>query len=206
MPLIAGAQIHVANLNRNVLISSESTVVDRRGHVMFMHNRDVHIANAGFYKLGRTDKSKPINDSVVDANWQLKPGTGTNQRARYSVHFHRTGFVDDGNPSTISGSVVVDSPGWGFVNHSSYVDMTNNVAYDVHGAAFATEVGDEIGSFVDNIAIGSDGSGEKPRIGWDFKTSATKATASGSKAPASRSPETLRPETTGTPSSSSPVA
>jgi hypothetical protein len=45
--------------------------IERRGHVMFMHNRDVHIANAGFYKLGRTDKSKPINDSVVDANVTL---------------------------------------------------------------------------------------------------------------------------------------
>jgi hypothetical protein len=98
---------------------------------------------------------------VVDANWQLKPGTGTNPRARYSVHFHRTGFVDDGNPSTISGSVVMDNPGWGFVNHSSFVDMTNNVAFNVHGAAFATEVGDEIGSFVNNIAIGTKGSGEE---------------------------------------------
>ena len=49
-------------LTRNVSISSESSVVDRRGHVMFMHNRDVHIANAGFYQLGRTDKSRPIND------------------------------------------------------------------------------------------------------------------------------------------------
>jgi hypothetical protein len=90
----------------------------------------------------------------------LKPGTGTNPRGRYSVHFHRNGFVEDGNPATITGSAVVDSPGWGFVNHSSYVDMQGNVAYNVRGAAFATEVGDEIGSFVNNIAIGSTGSGE----------------------------------------------
>jgi hypothetical protein len=54
----------------------------------------------------------------------------------------------------------VDSPGWGFVNHSSYVDMIDNVAFDVFGAAYATEVGDEVGSFRNNIAIGSVGSGE----------------------------------------------
>ena len=113
---------------------------------------------------GRTDKSQPINDSVVDANWQLVPGTGTNPRARYAVHFHRTGTVNDGNPAIVVGSAVVDSPGWGYVNHSSYVDMSNNVAFDVHGAAFVTEVGDEIGSFTDNIAIGSTGSGESDRI------------------------------------------
>jgi hypothetical protein len=38
--------------------------------------------------------------------------------------------------------------------------MTNNVAFDVVGAAFSTEVGDEIGGFRNNVAIGSRGSGE----------------------------------------------
>jgi hypothetical protein len=60
----------------------------------------------------------------------------------------------------IQGSAVVDSPGWGFVNHSGYVDMIGNAAFDVRGAAFATEVGDEIGGFYGNIALGSTGSGE----------------------------------------------
>jgi Ca2+-binding RTX toxin-like protein len=161
LPLSASHQLHLANTTRNVSISSESSVIERRGHVMFMHNDDVHIANVGFYQLGRTDKLVPINDAVVNSNWQLQSGTGTNGRARYSVHFHRTGTIQDDNPATISGSAVVDSPGWGFVNHSSYVDMTGNVAFDVHGAAFATEVGDEIGSFVENLAIGSRGSGER---------------------------------------------
>ena len=45
------------------------------------------------------------------------------------------------------------SPGWGFVNHSGNVNMVDNVAYGVQGAAFYTEVGDEIGSMVGNIAI-----------------------------------------------------
>jgi hypothetical protein len=60
----------------------------------------------------------------------------------------------------INGSAVVDTAGWGFVNHSSYVDITNNVAYNVNGAAYATEVGDEIGSFRGNIAIRMIGSGQ----------------------------------------------
>jgi hypothetical protein len=127
---------------------------------MFMHTRDVSINYAGFYNLGRTDKSQPINDAVVDANWHLVPGTGTNPRGRYAVHFHRNGTVNDGNPSIVHGSVVDGSPGWGFVNHSSYVDMSDNVAFDVTGAGFVTEAGDEIGSFVHNISIGATGSGE----------------------------------------------
>ena len=103
---------------------------------------------------------KFVNDSVVEPDWKLQSGTGTNQRARYPVHFHRNGLTKDGNPSVIKGSAVVDSPGWGFVNHSSYVDMSQNVAYNVRGAAFATEVGDEIGGFYGNMAIGTTGSGE----------------------------------------------
>jgi Ca2+-binding RTX toxin-like protein len=152
-------EVHVANITRNIVITSESSAIDRRGHVMFMHNRDVDIAYAQFSGLGRTNKLVPINDSVVGSDWALQEGTGTNQRARYPVHFHRTGTVADGNPSVVRGSVVTDAPGWGFVNHSSYVDMLDNVAFDVTGAAFSTEVGDEVGSFRGNIAIGSDGAG-----------------------------------------------
>jgi hypothetical protein len=159
-PASSQFKVHVANLTRNVILESESAAIERRGHVMFMHNRDVHIMNAGFYRLGRTDKFTPLNDAVVDANWTLVAGTGINPRARYPVHFHRNGLVDDGNPSVIGGSVVLDAPGWGFVNHSSYVEMTDNVAFNVRGASFATEVGDEIGSFRNNIAIGTTDSGD----------------------------------------------
>ncbi len=152
--------VNVANVTRNAVIQSEATTIDRYGHVMFMHNNDVHLAYAGFYHLGRTDKSTPINDPVVLSDWTLKPGTGTNPRARYAVHFHRTGTVNDGNPATVLGCAVVDSPGWGYDNHSSYVVMTDNVAFDVNGAGFVTEVGDEIGGFYNNLAIGTTGTGE----------------------------------------------
>ena len=66
--------------------------------------------------------------------------------------------------------------------------MIGNVAYDVRGAAFATEVGDEIGGFYGNIAIGSTGSGQEAEVREKrrFRISAIKATDSGSKAPASR--------------------
>jgi hypothetical protein len=46
------------------------------------------------------------------------------------------------------------------VNHSSYVDFTSNVSYDVNGSGFVTEVGDEVGSFRDNFAIRSLGTRE----------------------------------------------
>ena len=160
LTLSPGQSVHMANTTGNIILDSEANVTARRGHVMFMHNPNVHISYAGFYKLGRTDKSIVVNDPVVDDDWNLVPGTGTNPRARYAVHFHRTGTSATGSPATVHGSVVSDNTGWGFVNHSSYADFTSNVAYNVTGAGFVTEVGDEIGSFRDNIAIDMKASGD----------------------------------------------
>ena len=72
--------------------------------------------------------------------------------------FHRAG---DETPVSIDGSAVVDSPGWGIVNHSSNVNVTNNVVFNVVGAAYVTEAGDEVGTFDHNIAIKSLGSGQE---------------------------------------------
>lgn len=152
--------VYVANMNRNVVIMSENpAITQRRGHVMFMHNQRVNVNNVGFYGLGRTDKRNPANDAQF-LDGELIENTGLNQRGRYAVHFHRAGTSDDDSPGQVNGSVVVDSPGWGYVNHQSYVNMTNNVAFNVQGASFVTEFGDEIGSFERNLSIYNQGSGD----------------------------------------------
>jgi hypothetical protein len=160
LPPQSDLSVHVIHLTRNASIRSENEALDRRGHVMFMHTRRVDIGYAGFYELGRSDKRIVVDDSVLNEDGSLVSGTGTNPRGRYAVHFHRNGTVNDGYPSRVVGSAVVGSPGWGYVSHSSFVEFVENVAYDVSGAAFVTEAGDEIGSFVRNVAIHSVGSGE----------------------------------------------
>jgi hypothetical protein len=189
---------YVADVSRNATFESQNVnVVARRGHVMFMHNEDVHVDAAGFYGLGRTDKRNSIDDPVlspdpdkpgqfttdvidsktgkrvmvpvvdaagnpvkVDGVVQLQVArTGLNPRGRYAVHFHRAGLDDHDHPATIVDSSVVDSPGWGIVNHSSNVDVEGNVVFNAVGAAYVTEAGDELGTFNGNIAIKSTGSG-----------------------------------------------
>ncbi|MGB0372176.1 MAG: G8 domain-containing protein [Opitutales bacterium] len=167
-------KVHVVNLTRNVYVETEEsgrakfpdTAEDtlrfnRRGHVMIMHSNDADIKYAGFYYLGRSNKIKKAKDTKLAEDGSIlvdeTDGSlviGTNPRARYSLHFHHGGF--DTPAATIYGSVVVDSPGWGFVNHSSHVKFKHNVAYDVKAASFVTEAGDEIGSFIENISIRND--------------------------------------------------
>lgn len=149
--------IHVANLTRNIELKAEDdSVIAERPHLMFMHNANVALSNVGVYGFGRTDKSQPINDPVV-VNGVLMPGTGTNPRARYAIHFHHTGVNPDNAPAQVSGSLVVGSAGWGYVNHSSNVNFDGNVAYQVHGASFASEDGNEIGAMRGNLSISSIG-------------------------------------------------
>ena len=160
-PPSAGLSVYAADTTRNAVFRSEDTAdVGRRGHLMFMLNPDVQLASAGFYGLGRTDKTVPINDPAVDANGVLIPGTGTNPRGRYSVHFHRTGTAPGGMAATVIDCAAVDNPGWTFVNHSSDVIMQDNVAFEGTGAQFVTEAGDEVGLMDNNIAIDAAGNGQ----------------------------------------------
>ncbi|RIK83993.1 MAG: hypothetical protein DCC67_05440 [Planctomycetota bacterium] len=148
-----GASVQVANLTRNVVLAAEDdSVITERPHMMFLHNPNVVLQNIGVYGFGRTDKSQRINDPVV-VNGVVQPGTGTNVRARYAIHFHHTGVNPSFAPAVVRGSVVEGSPGWGYVNHSSNVAMEDNVAYQVFGSAFVGEDGNEIGAMRRNLAI-----------------------------------------------------
>ncbi|ASP38459.1 hypothetical protein CHH28_07140 [Bacterioplanes sanyensis] len=149
-------EVHVANLTRNIQITSENPTIDRRGHVMVMHNNNASINYASFNKLGRVDKTKIMDDlEFTDLDPKIAPTLlgGTNVRGRYSLHFHKGGTNKNSSPAVVHGSVVTDDPGWGFVNHSSHVNFSNNVTHNIVGAAYYTEAGDEIGSFINNIAI-----------------------------------------------------
>ncbi len=156
-----GLKVYIADMNRNVVIMSQNpAITQRRGHVMFMHSQKADVENVGFYGLGRTDKRNPLNDPVFDEAGKVLPTTGLNVQGRYAVHFHRTGVDGAKIPAHVSGSAVVDSPGWGYVNHDSNVNMIENVAFNVQGSSFVGEIGNEIGSMVRNLSIRSEGSGD----------------------------------------------
>jgi hypothetical protein len=161
VPPVAGIPVHVANLTRNVIIESKNTAeVVQRGHIMFMHSDEIDVRYAALLGLGRTDKARNIDEPQIDDHSHFVAGTGANARGRYALHFHRTGTTVGKKPVQVKGCSLVDSPGWGYVNHSSRVDFLDNVAYNVFGSAFVTEAGDEVGSFRHNLAIRSKGSGE----------------------------------------------
>lgn len=152
-------KLYVANTSRNVVIESEDgkdTPIQQRGHVMFMHNPDVQVHNAGFYNLGRSDKSKVVDD--IGQNVDGTQGSGSNIRGRYALHAHRTGADDiNGQAAVLRGNAVVGSPGWGIVHHDSHAIIKDNVVFDVVGTGIAAEAGNELGRWENNITIKTTG-------------------------------------------------
>ncbi|MEM6954770.1 MAG: cadherin-like domain-containing protein [Myxococcota bacterium] len=161
-------RVWVANVTRNVVFASENASLAHRGHVMFMRTPDVDVRFARFDELGRTDKTRPLDDLYFDViddavgnltsaftSFSVREGRRTNVRGRYPLHLHRLGTDRNSAPAHIEGSVVWGSPGWGFVMHSSHADFVRNVTYAVQGTGYYTEAGDEIGSLRENLAIRS---------------------------------------------------
>ncbi|MEM9735123.1 MAG: hypothetical protein AAF908_00760, partial [Pseudomonadota bacterium] len=251
-------------------VAADGHYVTERGHIMFMHTDEVRVENTAFFGLGRTDKSVPIDDFVIDPgardgkqNHRLHEDRGEigvyeegidialttpademmNARGRYALHLHMAGVghehdhdalaggvmgpcaktfdpvchciardldgdgtidhydhpldgahgplsglgerVDldgDGEADVIrhdavthrahhaaeaadsgallKGNVVWGSPGWGIVQHDSKADLIGNVTFDVDGAAFVAESGNETGLWQGNAAFQTYGTRE----------------------------------------------
>jgi hypothetical protein len=150
---VPGQNVYVADEARNVVFQSQNTTdYERFGSIMFMHTDQEVVENADFLHLGRTNKSLPLGAKNPD-------GT-TNVVGRYAVHFHRDYWPtlsENDPPILVSGNFEMGSPGWGYDNHSSNVDMEDNVAFHNNGAGFVTEAGNEIGTFNANLAVQTTG-------------------------------------------------
>ncbi len=181
--------VYVANATRNIVFRSENPSIARRGHIMIMHTLEADINHARFYQLGRTDKTRSLDDTSFVFNEELvgntnaapihfttQSGSRTNIRGRYPIHFHRGGTDPNFAPGVVNGCVVYDGPGWGIVMHSAHCRFVNNVTYAIQGTGYYTEAGDEVGEMVGNIAIrsvnssfrfDSNGGAIDPDLGFD---------------------------------------
>ena len=162
----------VGNLNRNIIFRSADKDSTRRGHLMAMHNAtNVQIKNAVFIDMGRTDKSRLLDDRIWD-HWvepvvgnsyvsalgqecsQLKTPSKadiSNHRGRYSIHLHQLGAATGTNMAEVTGNVIWGNPGWGITHHDSHANVSENVVYDVVGSGIVSEAGGETGFWDNNL-------------------------------------------------------
>ncbi len=158
---------HVANRSRNIMFQSElgpSSPINKRAHMMIMSSDSV-FEGVAWCSLGRTDKSVWVDDPGMNPGGWM--GEGTNARGRYPLHFHKIGTDSVlSDPVQVRGCFMQFSPGWGYVLHSSHGVFEDNVSYHIYGAAYVTEIGDELGAFRRNISMHTHGRwGNVPKNG-----------------------------------------
>jgi hypothetical protein len=101
-------------------------------------------------------------DPKIDTTVSAAPDEIVNMRGRYSLHLHRAGVTkDDGGRELVAAwvenAVVIGAPGWGIVQHDSEAVLIGNVTYNVVGAGFVSETGNEAGVWYDNLAAKNTG-------------------------------------------------
>ncbi|MFK8185516.1 MAG: G8 domain-containing protein [Phormidesmis sp.] len=149
---------YVANQSRSVLIATQNgdqLPPAQRGHTLFTGNAPIDIRYAEFRDLGRTDKTKPVDDfQTTGGVFPQRIGNNSGQRqniaGRYAAQLYQTG---KNTPAVMVGNVVDGSEGWGFVVRDSNALLEQNVAHDIAGGAFVTVNGNEKGAFRNNISI-----------------------------------------------------
>ena len=157
-------EIYLANLSRNIVFETEAreaAPIKEWAHSMFMSNT-TDIEYAQFIAMGRTNKNKILNDAKLNGNGVLVPGTGTNQRGRYAIHFHRI-FDHDydlNKPVHVKGVSACMTMGWGITTHHSASIVEDSVVFDAVGAGFVNEDGTEQAIYRRNLAIKIRGSNQ----------------------------------------------
>lgn len=156
----AGLLPYVANCTRNITIRSENPL-GVRGHAMFMGTAHVNLYYTSFIGLGRT---LPITLDSFNSNTQH---VGTNQIARYAVHWHHVhGHADaQGLTGRLVGCYLdgTDVNKWGQVQHGTHdLLIADNVAERFVGACFTpAEDGYEVrGQYLRNLAAYAKGNGD----------------------------------------------
>ena len=172
--------VFVANLTRSIRFRSNSiATLQDRAHTMFMHHDEIDVRYVECKDMGRTDVTPSLwsgnqTDRIRVSNGGATRMDPNNVRGRYPFHIHWSGAFNSRKLTVIDGCVVrgqngpsmsaVPTPGWGFTHHSSRSAFENCVAYNVRGSGFATELGNEIGQWINCISAWCRGDGFP--FGW----------------------------------------
>jgi hypothetical protein len=168
---------HVANLTRNIVLSSANPS-GTRAHTLYTGQADVDIRYVRFKDLGRTTTDDLHCTLFTDGDEQgvsdCTAGTGTltqigtNQKGRYAVHFHHLwgpgNSANTGYQYRFIGNAVVDSKKWPVTVHwTSYGLIQSNVIAEYQGPAIFLEQFHEHYNLFDSNFMAGAASNKKAR-------------------------------------------
>lgn len=165
----------VASLSRSIRVESAKPE-GFRGHCMFAHNDDVQVRWAEALNMGRTRQDPSLavtNNKMLDKENGTSIADPNNVRGRYPWHTHLAGphfarkmVVFEGLTAWAPADEV-PQPGWGITHHGSRAAVEKCVVYNVRGAGIVSELGNEIGQWIDNVVCWARGDGFS--YGWGMR-------------------------------------
>lgn len=161
---------------------ADITVLQKRAHSMFMRQPDVDLRYFETKNMGRTstDPSLWVDGFPLKVTGTSNPygplldkvgGVSihdhNNVRGRYAIHLHWSGGPHLATPmvpligatawAPIGGHPI---PGWAITQHSTRAAIEDCVVSNVRGAGIVSELGNEIGQWVNNTVTGCRGDGD----------------------------------------------
>jgi hypothetical protein len=175
---------YVVNFTRSIQHRAEvaSTDLQLRPHMMFMHSDNVQVRYVDILNFGRTSTDPSLFVPADQFGRDIFLGTTNlanpnNVRGRYGFHLHGTGPFFGRKMVIVQGIVVrgengpslsaIPVPGWGITQHNSRAAIEDCITYNVRGAGIVSELGNEIGQWVNNISIWNRGDGF--RTSWSSR-------------------------------------
>lgn len=153
-------------------IWSGANLADRqkRAHTMFMFHDDVQARYAEAKNMGRTDVDPSMvvpgaGTQYADAGSTVPITDTNNVRGRYPWHCHRNGpyisrkQVVFENLTAWAPTAEVPQPGWAITHHDARAAVDNCVVYNARGAGIVSELGNEIGQWINNVVSWCRGDG-----------------------------------------------
>ena len=149
-----------------------------RPHIMFMYHDDIKVHYAESKRTGRSRNDVTLwSEQNTDTRGCRASSTGAfladinNVRGRYGWHAHWGGaflamkMIEWIGLSAWSPADEGSTPTWAFTHHNSRMTIERCIAFNFRGGGFVTELGSEIGQWLDCIAIWGRGDGFMPDWG-----------------------------------------
>lgn len=175
---------------------ADITVLQKRAHLMFMRQPDTDVRYFETKNMGRTSTDPSLVVEGTPYKVEMAGGTRTvdkilasdggaplenpnNVRGRYSIHLHWCGGPYLSSPQVnligatawapIGGHPI---PGWAITHHATRAAIEDCVVSNVRGAGMVSEIGNELGQWVNNVVTGCRGDGSLDGWGSRMETHA----------------------------------
>lgn len=170
---------------------ADLTVLQKRAHMMVMRQPDVDFRYVELKNMGRTSTDPTLivaglpysvyrSGGMTTADKLLSAAGGTplenpiNVRGRYAFHLHECGNTRSTPMIPVIGLSAyapvgeVPIPGWAMTQHGTHAALEDCVISNVRGAGMVSELGNELGQWVENLVTGVRGDGSLNR--WSYRS------------------------------------